>query len=70
MNNIKQQTKQAVCELIETAKLKPGQILVVGCSSSEIAGQKIGTGSTVDIAREVFEVIFASFVTKICTLFV
>ncbi len=58
MNNIKQQTKQAVCELIETAKLKPGQILVVGCSSSEIAGQKIGTGSTVDIAREVFEVIF------------
>ena len=58
MNNIKQQTKQAVCELIETAKLKAGQILVVGCSSSEIAGRKIGTGSTVEIAKEVFGVIY------------
>ena len=53
MNNIKEQTKKAVCELIETAKLTKGQILVVGCSSSEIAGQKIGTGSTVEIAKEV-----------------
>ncbi len=58
MNNIKEQTKKAVCELIEIAKLKKGHILVVGCSSSEIAGQKIGTASVEEIAKEVFDAIF------------
>lgn len=58
MNEIKQQTLTAVTELLETAKLKKGDILVVGCSSSEIAGHKIGTFSTVDIAKEVFAVIY------------
>lgn len=68
MDKIKQQTKQAVSELIETAKLKKGQILVVGCSSSEIAGHKIGTNSTSDIAREVFSVIYEE--AKKCGIFV
>ena len=33
---------QAAAELIETAGMKAGQILVVGCSTSEVGGEKIG----------------------------
>ena len=38
-------TKQAntvVTELLEQAKLQPGKLLVIGCSSSEMVGQRIG----------------------------
>lgn len=49
----------AVCEeIIKTAALKAGQILVVGCSTSEILGEKIGTQSSPDAAKKVFEGIF------------
>ena len=45
----------AVCrELCEKAKLKEGQILVAGCSSSEVSGDKIGSNSNVEAAEEVF----------------
>ena len=59
MEEIKKQTKLAVKEFFDAAKLKAGDILVIGCSSSEIAGHKIGTFSTADLSKEVFEVIFA-----------
>lgn len=44
-----------VNEIIEKAKLKAGNILVIGCSTSEILGSKIGTNSAPEIAKEVFE---------------
>ncbi len=40
-----EQLRQAVRELCETAKLKSGQILVVGCSTSEVRGSRIGSDS-------------------------
>lgn len=48
----------AAKEIIEAANLKRGQILVVGCSTSEIAGQKIGTYSNIDLAKAVFSGIY------------
>lgn len=48
----------AAKEIIEAANLKKGQILVVGCSTSEIAGQKIGTYSNIDLAKAVFSGIY------------
>lgn len=39
--NIKETAAKAVTELIEAAHLKEGDILVVGCSSSEIKGERI-----------------------------
>lgn len=48
----------AAKEIIEAANLKKGQILVVGCSTSEIAGQKIGTYSNIDLAKAVFNGIY------------
>ena len=52
---IKNQTAEAVSELVKAAKLCRGDIMVIGCSSSEVCGSKIGTDSNVDAARAVFE---------------
>jgi len=52
------QAKNVAEEIIETAKLKEGQILVVGCSTSEICGDKIGTNSNLEVARAAFKGIY------------
>ena len=55
---IKQQAKAAVCELLAVSGLSQGDILVVGCSSSEIVGETIGHGSSIEAAEAVFEAIY------------
>lgn len=45
----------AVRELISVAAMRSGQLLVVGCSTSEIAGQRIGTGGGLEIAHAVLD---------------
>ncbi|MBQ9150853.1 MAG: TIGR01440 family protein [Clostridia bacterium] len=40
----------AVRELIEAAHLTPGQLLVIGCSSSEMVGERIGKNSSMEAA--------------------
>lgn len=55
MKNITDQVKNATVELIERANLKTGDLLVVGCSSSEIVGSEIGHGSSLEAAEAVFE---------------
>lgn len=52
---IKEAARAAMEELLETAKLKPGALVVVGCSSSEIMGSNIGKGSTPEAAKAVLE---------------
>lgn len=44
--------------LITEAGLKSGNILVIGCSTSEICGSKIGTDSNFEVATAVFEAIY------------
>ena len=53
--DIRQQAKTAAEELVKTARLKKGDIFVVGCSSSEIMGQRIGKGSDINAAQAVYE---------------
>ncbi len=55
MSEIKDQCMAAARELIETAGLKKGQILVVGCSTSEVCGSKIGTDSRPEVAVDMVE---------------
>jgi len=55
---IKRQAARAAEELCEAAKLKKGQIVIVGCSSSEIAGHKVGTLSSPETGKAVFEGIY------------
>ena len=52
---IKNQAAEACEELVETAKLKAGDILAVGCSSSEIMGQRIGKGSDLNAAEAAYD---------------
>lgn len=50
-------TEQAVLlteELCEKARLKKSQILVVGCSTSEVCGDRIGSNSNLEAAKAVF----------------
>ena len=53
--SIYKQAQAAIAELYEKAKLKEGNIVVVGCSTSEVVGAKIGTNSNIDVAEEVFK---------------
>ena len=62
--NIKEQAQLAVKELIEIAKLEKGDILVVGCSTSEVTGAKIGTNSDPDTAEELFKGIMSALKPK------
>lgn len=55
MQAIQQQARTAVLELIEKAGLVRGDILVIGCSSSEVAGERIGTHSSVDVAAAIVD---------------
>mgnify|MGYP001195900056 CR=1 FL=1 len=51
---ITSQIRTALTELLAEAHLKPGQILVVGCSTSEVSGKKIGTAHSLEVAEALF----------------
>ena len=59
MNILAKEALSALDELLERAHLKEGQILVVGCSSSEIVGGVLGHASNPEAAKEVFDAIYA-----------
>ena len=46
-------------ELITIAKPKKGQIFVLGCSTSEVLGNKIGTGGSSEVAASMFKALKA-----------
>ena len=52
-DRIQKQAESAVLELLEVSKLRPGDLLVIGCSSSEIMGERIGKGSSMEAAQAV-----------------
>ena len=54
MDPIYLQTKAAMEELAEKANVRPGHIVVVGCSTSEVLGSKIGSNSSPDTAKQIF----------------
>jgi len=64
IEKIKDEAENAALELCEVAKLHAGQIVVVGCSSSEIAGHRIGSDSNPEIGKIVFEAIYGVLSSK------
>mgnify|MGYP005797657363 CR=1 FL=1 len=58
MEIIRSESRQAVMELIESAGLKAGDLMVIGCSSSEILGERIGRGSNPMAAQAVFDGVY------------
>ena len=57
-DEITAQARQAVTELLEKARLQQGDIFVVGCSSSEVGGHRIGSDSSPAVAEAVFSGIY------------
>lgn len=54
MKDIYTNSYNAAKELIEIADLKSGDVVVIGCSTSEVIGERIGTSGTVEVAQEIF----------------
>ena len=52
------QAQTVVTELLDQANMKPGTLFVVGCSSSEMVGKRIGKGSSMDAAQAAFQGIY------------
>jgi len=52
---VRQQAAAAASELAEAAHLRRGQIVVVGCSTSEVVGHQVGSWSTPEVAGAIFE---------------
>ena len=59
-NKLQEQAYLCAKEIIEVSKLEKGNILVVGCSTSEIMGDKIGTNSSKETASAVFKGIYSA----------
>ena len=60
LNEIRKQSEKAAEAVCEAAQLKAGDLFVVGCSSSEVIGERIGTGSSLEAAEAVFEGIYTA----------
>ena len=58
LESITKQGYDLTKELIEVSKLREGQLLVIGCSTSEVAGQGIGSFSSPELAEALFQGIY------------
>lgn len=59
LDMIRQQAAQAAEEVCDKGNVKKGDLFVVGCSSSEVTGERIGTHSSLETAEAVFEGIYS-----------
>jgi uncharacterized protein (TIGR01440 family) len=57
-DSITNDTKAVFTQLIEAAKLSEGSIVVLGCSTSEVGGDRIGTHSSMDVAAAIYDGFF------------
>lgn len=63
-DKIRSDSKIVFLELVENAKLKKDSILVIGCSTSEIVGDTIGTHSSMDIAKALYDGMYEMLINK------
>ena len=61
---IKRSAEIAIDEFLASTDLKKGDIIVIGCSSSEILGSKIGKGSSFCAAKIVFDTVYPKLCEK------
>ena len=65
MEKVYEQASTAIDELFSAADtLKKGDILVIGCSTSEIVGKRIGSGSSVEAAKAVMDAVLPKIKAK------
>ena len=54
LTQVEREAAAAAQELAEAARLRRGQIVVVGCSTSEVVGRQVGSWSTPEVAQAIF----------------
>ena len=64
MQDIFNQAQLAAKELVEKAELKSGDVVIIGCSTSEVIGERIGTSGTVEVAQQIFDGLNSVFSEK------
>jgi uncharacterized protein (TIGR01440 family) len=64
LDQIKEQTRNVVDELLAAAKLEEGDIVIVGGSTSEVAAHTIGSHSSEEIGLAIFEVLYEEITKK------
>jgi uncharacterized protein YwlG (UPF0340 family) len=55
LEQLKKDTKEILVDVLAKSRLHQGQILVLGMSSSEVAGGQIGKASNIDIAEAIVQ---------------
>lgn len=55
---IEEEVRQALDEVMAVAHLEKGDIFVIGCSSSEVLGERIGKGSSMEVAEAIFNAVY------------
>ena len=55
LNQIKEQVYQIFEETIQAGKLEAGNIIVLGCSSSEVLGEHIGKAGSLEVGQWIVE---------------
>jgi len=58
LDQIRIETEEAITELLNIADLTPGDLFVVGCSTSEVAGEHIGKSGSLEIAAVIFDSLY------------
>lgn len=61
LTQVRQEAAAAAQQLAELAKLHRGQIVVVGCSTSEVVGHQVGSWSTPDVGQAIFDGLHSVF---------
>ena len=54
LTQVRQQAADAAAQLAQAAHLHKGQMVVIGCSTSEVVGHNVGSWSTPEVAQAIF----------------
>lgn len=55
LTQVRQQAADAAAQLVQAAHLHKGQLVVIGCSTSEVVGRNVGSWSTPEVAQAIFD---------------
>ena len=54
LEQVERESAAAARQLAETAQLRKGHLVVIGCSTSEVVGHQVGSWSTPEVADTIF----------------
>ncbi|MFS0862988.1 TIGR01440 family protein [Fredinandcohnia sp. 179-A 10B2 NHS] len=54
LDELRGQLRTILSDFVEQASLEAGQLLVIGCSTSEVIGERIGTAGSTEVAELIF----------------